>query len=340
MKVVTTEITRTPNAWSVGHTQQGLAIAAGPFDTSILAGTKSPNTVDQYKIHFAAYVAFAGSFGAALQPTTLALWRQSLYTNGYSAPDGAQRPYSVGSINLRLASVRGLLTEAAQQGYITHELAEQFKHIKGLKQVANKERRKANARTPISPEQMRQIVKQPNSRTLAGKMHAALLKSLAGCGMRISEAVMLRRADIRWEVNDDTGKAGWVADIAGKNKVEAQPRPLDSEAYKAIQTWLQARSAAGVESDYVFTSFAGRGDSRINDRPLNRVSAWGLVKRYAEQAGCQNVKPHDLRRFVGTQLAKKDIRIAQKQLGHARIETTAAHYVLDGVHVGATEGLY
>jgi hypothetical protein len=31
---------------------------------------------------------------------------------------------------------------------------------------------------------------------------------------------------------------------------------------------------------------------------------------------------------VGTQLAKRDIRKAQKALGHKRIDTTAQHYVL------------
>lgn len=111
---------------------------------------------------------------------------------------------------------------------------------------------------------------------------------------------------------------------------------LDSVVYSAIQMWLQARSAAGVESEYIFTGFDGRGDSRINAQPINRVSARELVKRYAQAAGCENVKPHDFRRFVGTQLAKEDIRKAQKQLGHARIETTAQHYIIDGPPVGIT----
>ena len=58
-----------------------------------------------------------------------------------------------------------------------------------------------------------------------------------------------------------------------------------------------------------------------------------MVKRYADRAGRANVKPHDFRRFLGTQLA-------QKQLGHARLATTASHYVLDGAPVGATENLF
>jgi integrase len=51
-------------------------------------------------------------------------------------------------------------------------------------------------------------------------------------------------------------------------------------------------------------------------------------------------EPHDFRRFVGTQLAKQNIRKAQKALGHKRIDTTAQHYVLDELEVGLTDDLY
>ncbi len=46
------------------------------------------------------------------------------------------------------------------------------------------------------------------------------------------------------------------------------------------------------------------------------------------------------RHFVGTQLAKRDIRKAQKALGHKRIDTTAQHYVLDELEEGLTADLY
>lgn len=58
----------------------------------------------------------------------------------------------------------------------------------------------------------------------------------------------------------------------------------------------------------------------------------------SEQA--ENIKPHDVRRFVGTQLAKRDIRTAQKALGHKHIDTTAWHYVLDELDVGLTDDLH
>jgi hypothetical protein len=43
---------------------------------------------------------------------------------------------------------------------------------------------------------------------------------------------------------------------------------------------------------------------------------------------------------VGTQLAKRDIRKAQKALGHKRIDTTVQQYVLDALEAGLTDDLY
>ena len=60
---------------------------------------------------------------------------------------------------------------------------------------------------------------------------------------------------------------------------------------------------------------------------------------YADQVGLSHIKPHDVRRFVGTPRAKRDIRRAQKVLGHKRIDTTAQHYVLDELEAGLTDDL-
>ena len=104
-------------------------VTARSFDTSILAGTKSPNTIEQYKMHFASYCDFAGSFDAATQPATLAQWRQELFEQGYTAKNGQSKDYSVNAINQRLAAIRGVMMEAAQQGYITRQTADDFKGV-------------------------------------------------------------------------------------------------------------------------------------------------------------------------------------------------------------------
>ena len=70
----------------------------------------------------------------------------------------------------------------------------------------------------------------------------------------------------------------------GKTDTRNREAPFSVEAYEAIQAWVSARASAGVSSEYS--------------------------------------EPHDFRRFVETNLAKKDPRQAQKALGHKSIDTT------------------
>jgi integrase len=89
----------------------------------------------------------------------------------------------------------------------------------------------------------------------------------------------------------------------------------------------------------VFTSFAGKG-TRPTARRLHRSAAWRIVHGYARAVGLEHVTPHDFRRFVITETAKRyGIRVAQRVARHKRIETTAG-YVLDELAGGLTEGLY
>lgn len=319
-----------------------VGIVVRQFDTSILAGTKSPNTIEQYRMHFGAYLAFAESFSLATQPATLARWRKHLFETGYSDRSGSVKPYSINAINQRLAAVRGVMVAAAEQGYIDNGTKDAFKSVRGLTVKANRERRNQHTRTRITKQDMQRIIDAPDTATPAGLMHRALLLTLATGGMRISEAVAIKLSQIEWmELTDDNGvnSMGWVVSIAGKNQVDEKPRALGLKAKVAIDAWLKARHALGIESEYIFTGFGGRGSRNPSSAPISRMSGWGMVTRYAAKLGLEHIKPHDFRRYVGTQLAKKDIRLAQNQLGHKRIETTAQNYVLDTVALGSTDDL-
>jgi len=60
--------------------------------------------------------------------------------------------------------------------------------------------------------------------------------------------------------------------------------------------------------------FARQGEKLA--RALSRTSAWRIVQCYAKPIGLEHVKPHDFRRFVGTELTRKrGIHQAQKALG-------------------------
>jgi integrase len=296
-------------------------LAGTALDPAILAGQLAPASIAGYQRDLAAYLCFCDDLQTALQPASLARWRTSL------AQHTALSPHT---INRRLAAVKRLLHEAAAQGYVASATAEAFRRVPGVPVKALKDRLKATARTRLTPGQMRQLCETPDPRTLIGRRDRALLHTLATSGCRVSEVVTLTAAQL---VSRD---GNFFLAVLGKNQTEARTAPLSHEAYASIQAWLARRP---VESASLFTSFAGKGH-RPTARPMHLSAAWRAVQRAARRLELAHVKPHDFRRFVGTELAKRDIRLAQKALGHKRIETTARHYVLDELAGGLTDGLY
>src|SRR5205085_1772734 len=113
------------------------------FDTTILAGTRSPSAIVQYTHYFRQYLTFAGCFAQALEPAMLACWRSHLVNTPYITKSGP-RQYSVNAINVRLSAVRSVMHEAAAQGYIPHALAHAFAAVVGIKPEAMQERRNPN----------------------------------------------------------------------------------------------------------------------------------------------------------------------------------------------------
>ena len=292
-----------------------------PIDASILAGQLAPSSIAMYDRDFRAYLAFAGSYEQALQSSTLARWRTELAQGTAKSPN---------TINRMISAVKRLLREAATQGYIDYEIAAAFDQVSGVKVAALKNRVKRNARVRIEPAEMREVCETPAGDGLVGIRDHALLATLASSGLRVSELATLTIEQIVQKPK------GYILLVQGKNDVEERDAPLSREAYELIQRWLRVRPK---QSRYIFTAFDGRGQ-RATERALSKAAIWKIVRKYATMLGIPNIKPHDFRRFVGTQLAKNDIRMAQKALGHKRIETTARHYVLDELEAGLTDNLY
>ena len=311
-----------------------------PFDTDLLAGQLRPSSQAMYARDIAAYLAFAGSAEAALEAATLARWRTALAEQERGKrPDGKPRHYSPTTINRMLAAVKRLMAEAAQQGHITHDLAGAFAARRGVSNKAMKEHRKEHARTYIAPADMRRLVTLPDTSTPKGLRDAALLYTLASSGIRLSEAASLKVDQIKYVTvkdKDERERSGWVLEVIGKTDEEPRQAPLSTEAKQAIDVWLARRPVA---SSYVFTAANGRGN-RWTSRPIAGQNIEKLVQQYASRIELNYVKPHDFRRFVGTQLARQDICRAQKALGHMSIETTARFYVLDELEPGWTDDLF
>jgi integrase/recombinase XerD len=292
-----------------------------PFTVSILAGTVGPSSMRMYERDFKAYLEFAGTPEMAVQPMTLARWRTALSANTMHSPK---------TINRMLSAVKSLMSEAETQGFIPKGTSEEFKRVRGVKVEALKHRQKIHARTRISPEEMRTLTSLPDPLTLVGIRDTALLHTLASSGLRVDELATLKQEQII------TKEQGYQLRVMGKNDAVPRDAPLSPEAHQAILEWLARRP---ISSPFIFTSFKGKGN-RPSENPMRPVSIWRIVKGYADQCGIEHIKPHDFRRYVGTQLAKKNPRVAQKALGHKNINTTMDNYVLDELEVGVTDNLY
>lgn len=304
-----------------GTRQEDPLCTARWLDLSLLTGQLAAASLEGYRRDIARYLRFCADPALALQAASLARWRTHL------AEDTRLSPYT---INRRLAAVKRLLQEAAAQGYVEVAAAEAFRRVAGVSTKALKDRIKTVARTRITTGHMRQLCEAPDRTTVLGWRNRALLHTLASSGCRLTEVLTLTPAQLL------SREGSFFLEVLGKNQTAPRLAPLSHEAYASIQAWLARRP---VESPYVFTSFAGKGN-RPTAHPMHLSAAWRVVQQAARHVGLAHVTPHDFRRFVGTELARRDIRLAQKALGHKRIETTARHYVLDDLAGGLTDHLY
>jgi site-specific recombinase XerD len=294
------------------------------FDTAILAGHVSEASMKMYTRDFRAYLDYAGSKDAALNTATLYRWIEHLVSNTTMSPN---------TINRMVSAIKKIMDIASKHQYISHELSEAFQHVEGVRAKALKARMRPHNRVKIEPDSMRTLIDSIDRSTLVGLRNAALFTTLASSGLRIKELSRLKPEQV---IQRADGYLLHMYAEEGKNQEEDREANISVEAVEAIRVWLAARP---IQSEYIFTSFEGKGERPLA-KHITPQGAWKVVKHITEAQGLQNIKPHDFRRFVGTQLAKsKDLRIAQIALGHKRIETTAK-YDLREIEVGATDKLF
>jgi integrase/recombinase XerC len=161
-----------------------------------------------------------------------------------------------------------------------------------------------------------EVVEAPDEASAEGLRDRALLETLYGSGLRVSELCGLDLGDV------DLAAGGGSVRVLGKGSKE-RVVPLGSKAAQAIGCWLERRGelvgARTGESDASALFLSARG-RRLGVR---RVQA--LVHRYgALGAGRADLHPHALRHTCATHLLDggADLRAIQTLLGHASLSTT------------------
>lgn len=156
-----------------------------------------------------------------------------------------------------------------------------------------------------------------------GERNRAMLETLYGCGLRVSELLDLRLSDLFFE-------EGFIK-VTGKGSKERFV-PISQHNQRCINLYLQEiRPHQAADTSFEETVFLSR-----RGRKLSRAMVFSIVRDLAAKAGLKkNVSPHTFRHSFATHLLQNgaDIRAIQQMLGHESITTTEVYMHVDRTHL-------
>jgi integrase/recombinase XerD len=255
----------------------------------------SPNTVSAYRRDLVKFDVFIQNRALSLEAITrddLVDFLASLYRHKLESK----------SVARHLVSLRNLFRFVQIQGYITEDPS------------VNLESPKVRRSLPgyLRIEEVERLLVQADIKTPTGLRNRAMLEVLYSTGLRVSELIGLRLADI------DT-KVGCLRCIGKGDKERIVP--VGRKALAIVEKYL--RDARGKllgkapPTNILFVNIRGR--------PLSRVGVWKILSAYGRRAGLRMaLTPHMLRHSFATHLLERgaDLRSVQLMLGHADISTT------------------
>ena len=266
----------------------------------------SKNTVEAYRRDlnsWAEYCRLRKIDVAGAAPDDLTDYLDRLRSGRPPAP----RPFAPSSVARMLVSVRALYRFLVREGYLEADPAATI--------GAPKKPRSIPKAIPL--EEVESLIDRP-APDLLGRRDRAILETLYGAGVRISELVGL-------DVDDVDLDEGAVLVRAGKGS-KARRVPLGRAARRAIGDYqvqtrpeLARRSPRGPSPALFLNARGGR---------LSRQGCWKILKGYAREAGLEDrVSPHTLRHSFATHMLEggADIRVVQELLGHASLSTTQVY---------------
>jgi integrase/recombinase XerD len=150
-----------------------------------------------------------------------------------------------------------------------------------------------------------------------GHRNKAIIETLYGCGLRVSELVNLHLTDIH-------RREGFVM-ITGKGNKQRLV-PIGGKALKEIDIYMADRNRLPVISDRNILFLNRRG------RKLTRAMIFTIIKDLAARADIRKkISPHTFRHSFATHLIEggADLRAVQEMLGHESILTTEIYTHID-----------
>ena len=156
-----------------------------------------------------------------------------------------------------------------------------------------------------------------------GERNRAILETLYGCGLRVSELINLKISDLFFE-------EGFIK-VTGKGDKQRFV-PILETTQKYINIYKKdIRLFINIKPGFEDTLFLNR-----RGKQLTRAMIFTIIKQLAEKIGLnKNISPHTLRHSFATHLLQNnaDLRSIQLMLGHESITTTEIYVHLDRSHL-------
>lgn len=219
---------------------------------------------------------------------------------------------STSSLARNISSIRGFHEFAVVEGITKAnpaELIELPKKASKLPEVLDR-------------DEIEAILSTPDLTTSTGIRDKAILETLYGTGMRVSELTGLEQDRLIFEI-------GFIRVIGKGNKERLVPvgeiaQDAISHYTEHIRPQFLNPEKAHKAKNKVFLSIRGSA--------LSRMSIWNIVEKAAQKAEIKkNVYPHIFRHSFATHLLEggADLRAVQEMLGHSSILTTEIYTHVD-----------
>jgi len=178
----------------------------------------------------------------------------------------------------------------------------------------------------LSYEEINKIIAALDLSKPEGMRNKAILETLYGSGLRVSELTELKLSNLYLDIE--------FIKVTGKGNKERLV-PIGSEAIKALKLWIENVRVHNPikkgEEDYVFLNRRGTR--------LSRQIIFLTIKDLAEIVGLKKkISPHTFRHSFATHLVEggADLRAVQEMLGHESITTTEIYTHLDREYLKST----
>jgi len=175
----------------------------------------------------------------------------------------------------------------------------------------------------ISIAEVDKIIAAVDLSKFEGERNRAIIETLYGCGLRVSELIDLKISDLFFQ-------EGFIK-VTGKGDKQRFV-PISEYTIKFINIYKdEVRNHQDIKPEATDTLFLNRRGNK-----LTRAMIFTIVKRLTEAAGIRKkISPHTFRHSFATHLLENgaDLRAIQQMLGHESITTTEIYVHIDRSHL-------